>query len=76
MQKLSKKVAAIRAVIRDTVGFAPYERRIVEVLKGGVSNPQKRAYKYAKARLGTHLRAKRKVREMEDVVARATIKRK
>jgi hypothetical protein len=43
----------------------------MEVLKGGGSNPQKRAYKYAKQRLGAHVRAKRKVAEMDAVIARA-----
>jgi len=61
----------VRSVVRDTVGFTTYERRIMEMLKGGGSNPQKRAYKYAKQRLGAHLRAKRKVAEMDGVLARA-----
>lgn len=41
----------------------------MELLKSGGSNPQKRAYKYAKNRLGAHTRAKRKVREMEDILS-------
>src|SRR5262245_40864782 len=40
-QKLGQKVALIREVVRDVVGYAPYERRIMELLKGGGSNPQK-----------------------------------
>lgn len=76
MQKSGKKTAVIRSVIAETVGLAPFERRIVEVLKGGGSNPQKRAYKFAKNRLGAHTRAKRKVKEMEDVISRAALKRK
>jgi len=56
-------------VIREIAGYAPYERRIMEILKGGGNNPQKRAWKFAKNRLGTHRRAKRKVTEMGEVVA-------
>jgi len=72
--KRSDRVSAIRSVIRDTVGFTSYERRIMEVLKGGGNNPQKRAYKFAKNRLGAHTRAKRKVKELEDAIARAAVK--
>ncbi len=76
LRKLTDRVKVVRSVIRDTVGFAPYERRIMEIIKGGGNNPQKRAYKFAKNRLGAHLRAKRKVKEMEDAIARSNLKRK
>mmetsp|Transcript_25358 Transcript_25358/g.41313 ORF Transcript_25358/g.41313 Transcript_25358/m.41313 type:complete len:170 (-) Transcript_25358:1162-1671(-) len=45
------------SVIQETVGWAPYEKRIMELIKSG--NPKK-ALKFAKKRLGTHKRAKRK----------------
>lgn len=67
---LSKRVKAVRQVVRDTVGFTAYERRIQEILKGGGNNPQKRAYKYAKMKLGAHVRAKRKVAEMQDALSK------
>ena len=73
---LSQKVKSVRAVIRETVGFAPYERRVMEILKGGGNNPQKRAYKYSKMKLGAHVRAKRKVKEMEDALAKSSLKAK
>jgi len=68
--KLGRRVALIREVIRDIAGYAPYERRIMELLKGGGNNPQKRAAKFAKARLGTHIRAKRKVGEMATAISK------
>lgn len=43
----------------------------MEILRGGGNNPTKRAWKFAKRRLGTHIRAKRKVVEMGDVIASA-----
>jgi len=37
--------------------------------RGGGNNPTKRAWRFAKKRLGTHIRAKRKVSEMDRVIA-------
>jgi large subunit ribosomal protein L36e len=64
-------VKLIRSVVREVTGYAPYEKRIMEILKGGGSNPTKRAWRFAKKRLGSHIRAKRKVVEMGDVIANA-----
>jgi large subunit ribosomal protein L36e len=46
-------------------GFAPYERRALELLKVG---KDKRARKFTKKRLGTMLRAKRKIEELNNVL--------
>lgn len=64
----SPRVKLIRQVIRKVAGYAPYEKRIVEILKSGGSNPTKRAWRFAKRRLGTHVRAKAKVAEMNAVI--------
>jgi len=61
---LGEKAKIVRGIIREVAGWAPYERRIMEILKGGGSNPTKRAWRFAKNRLGTHVRAKKKVAEM------------
>jgi len=45
------------SVIRGTVGFAPYEKRIMELIR---LDKAKKALKFAKKRLGTHERAKKK----------------
>jgi len=66
--RLGEKLKLIRGVVREVVGWAPYEKRIMEILKGGGNNPNKRAWRFAKKRLGTHRRAKRKVTEMADVI--------
>jgi len=55
----------IRSLIREVAGFAPYEKRITELLKVG---KDKRALKVAKRKLGTHKRAKRKREEMSSVL--------
>ncbi|KAL0304276.1 UNVERIFIED_CONTAM: 60S ribosomal protein L36-2 [Sesamum radiatum] len=59
--KTSKRVHFARSLIREVAGFAPYEKRITELLKVG---KDKRALKVAKRKLGTHKRAKRKREEM------------
>ncbi|KAK0590651.1 hypothetical protein LWI29_029987 [Acer saccharum] len=63
--KTSKRIHFVRNVIREVVGFAPYERRITEFLKVG---KDKRALKVAKRKLGNHKRAKKKHEEMSNVL--------
>lgn len=55
----------MRNLIREVAGFAPYEKRITELLKVG---KDKRALKVAKRKLGTHKRAKKKREEMSNVL--------
>ncbi|KAG9301319.1 hypothetical protein G9A89_004071 [Geosiphon pyriformis] len=64
--KLSHRVKFVRDVIREVAGFAPYERRVMELLK---NSKDKRARKLAKKRLGTFVRAKRKVEELSNIIA-------
>ncbi|KAJ8642882.1 hypothetical protein MRB53_004630 [Persea americana] len=63
--KTSKRVHFVKTIIREVAGFAPYERRITELLKVG---KDKRALKLAKRKLGTHKRAKKKREEMSNVL--------
>merc|ERR1712194_577505 len=65
----SVKVALVRDVIRETAGFAPYERRVMELIKIGTAQSLKRSLKYAKKRLGTHKRGKKCREEMEKAIA-------
>jgi hypothetical protein len=50
---IPKRVQFTRDIIREVMGFAPYERRAMEVLKLG---KEKRAQRFCKKRLGTHQR--------------------
>ncbi|KAJ4956112.1 hypothetical protein NE237_012895 [Protea cynaroides] len=63
--KTSKRVHFVKNLIREVAGFAPYEKRITELLKVG---KDKRALKVAKRKLGTHKRAKKKREEMSNVL--------
>jgi large subunit ribosomal protein L36e len=65
---LGKRTSFVRNLIKEVVGFAPYEKRVMELLKTGLGKDAKKALKLTKHRLGTHLRAKRKIRELEDAI--------
>lgn len=60
--------------MKEVAGFAPYERRIIELIKIGSAATLKRSLKFAKARLGTHRRGKAKREEL--IQAYQNIKRK
>ncbi|KAL1972384.1 hypothetical protein VTN31DRAFT_6798 [Thermomyces dupontii] len=64
--RLSRRTAFVRDIIKEVAGLAPYERRVVELLR---NSQDKRARKLAKKRLGTIGRAKRKVDEMQKIIA-------
>ncbi|KAK9207370.1 hypothetical protein WN943_017655 [Citrus x changshan-huyou] len=68
--KTSKRVHFVKNLIREVAGFAPYERRITELLKVG---KDKRALKVAKRKLGTHKRAKKKREEMSNALRKMRI---
>ncbi|PGH30401.1 60S ribosomal protein L36 [[Emmonsia] crescens] len=65
---LSRRTKFVRDIVKEVAGLAPYERRVVELLRNA---QDKRARKLAKKRLGTFGRAKRKVDEMQEVIAEA-----
>eukprot|EP00042_Codosiga_hollandica_P002765 m.12325 g.12325 ORF g.12325 m.12325 type:complete len:109 (+) comp17407_c0_seq1:207-533(+) len=64
--KQNARVKMIRDVIREVAGFAPYEKRAMELLR---VDKDKRALKFIKARLGTHTRGKRKREEIREVIS-------
>ncbi|KAL6781322.1 RPL36 [Auxenochlorella protothecoides x Auxenochlorella symbiontica] len=63
--RASKRVKFVRDIIKEVAGQAPYEKRVMELLKVG---KDKRALKLCKRKLGTHLRAKRKREEMSTLL--------
>jgi len=71
--RLSKRIKMVREVVRDVVGYAPYEKRLVELLRVG---RDKRALKVAKKKLGTHKRGKAKREEMGAVLRAQSAKKK
>merc|ERR1712226_399795 len=63
--KKTKKSAFVHDVIREVVGYTAYERRCIELLR---ISKDKRALKFCKKRLGSHVAAKRKREEMQNVI--------
>mmetsp|Transcript_450 Transcript_450/g.392 ORF Transcript_450/g.392 Transcript_450/m.392 type:complete len:108 (-) Transcript_450:704-1027(-) len=64
----SKRNELVREVVREVAGFAPYERRMIELLKIGSAATNKRSLKLAKKRLGTHKRGLKKRSQMDQAV--------
>ncbi|EIM88330.1 ribosomal protein L36e [Stereum hirsutum FP-91666 SS1] len=61
----STKTKFVRSVVREVVGFSPYERRVMELLR---NSKDKKARKLTKKRLGTLLRSKRKLEELSTII--------
>ena len=66
LQALGKRVSLCREIAREAAGLSPYERRILDMIKTGGSAADKRIYKFAKRRLGSHKRA---IHKREDIKA-------
>lgn len=61
----SNRTKFVRSIVREVAGLAPYERRLIELIRNA---GEKRARKVAKKRLGTFGRAKAKVEEMNEII--------
>ena len=67
VQTASKRTLLCREIAREVVGLSPYERRILDMIKTGGSSADKRVYKFAKRRLGSHKRALAKREDIKEV---------
>mmetsp|Transcript_23423 Transcript_23423/g.55463 ORF Transcript_23423/g.55463 Transcript_23423/m.55463 type:complete len:125 (+) Transcript_23423:62-436(+) len=69
--KKSDRVSLVKNIISEVTGLSPYEKRLLDILKAGAGNPEKRMYKFAKKRLGTHRRALKKREQIKAYWAKA-----
>ena len=67
--KSHTRVKFVRQVIAEVAGLAPYERKMIEMIKTGIPQKEKRAVKLARAKLGGLKRAQRKRDNMLSVIA-------
>jgi len=67
-----KRNKFVRDVIHEVAGWAPYERRAMDLLK---LDKRRTARSLLKRRLGTHSRAMRKLGKLEDVVQREALQK-
>ena len=67
--KIHPRVAAVRAVVNEISGLAPYERKMLEMIRTGVQRKEKNAVKLARKRLGSQRRANAKRDQMVAVIA-------
>ena len=58
--RLHPRVAAVRSIVSEICGLAPYERKMMEMIKTGNQKKEKASVKLARKRLGSQRRANRK----------------
>ena len=51
LQRLSARTKAVRDLVSEVVGFAPYEKRLLDMLKTGGVGAEKKMYKMSKRRV-------------------------
>jgi len=68
--RISRRTKLVRELIGEVAGLSPYEKRLLDVLKTGGTGSEKRMYKFAKRRLGTHRRALKKREQIKEVYGR------
>merc|ERR1712227_642218 len=59
-----ERVNLIAKTIKSVAGFAPYEKRAIEMYKVGNTKLDKRANRFLKKRLGSIKRSKKKTEEL------------
>ena len=70
LKTATKRTLLCREIAREVAGLSPYERRILDMIKTGGSAADKRIYKFAKKRLGSHKRALAKREDIKEVNAK------
>jgi len=69
IQAIGKRTKLCRDIAREVAGLKPYERRILDMIKTGGASADKRVYKFAKKRIGSHKRAVAKREDIKEINA-------
>merc|ERR1712196_383919 len=64
---LKERAKMVMQVVKSVSGFAPYEKRAMEMFKVGNTKMDKRANKFLKRRLGSIKRAKNKSQLLQEL---------
>ena len=64
----------VRELVGEVVGLSPYEKKLLDMLKTGGASAEKRMYKFAKRKLGTHKRATKKREMIKDIYGKMRAK--
>ena len=56
--RLHPRVQAVREVVQEVCGLAPFQKKMVEMIKTGIAVKEKKAVKLARKRVGALKRAK------------------
>ena len=59
----------VREIIREVCGLAPYEKKMMELIRTDERSKEKKAVKLARARLGSQRRAMKKREEITKLIA-------
>ena len=66
--RISKRTTLVRSIVREVAGFSPFEKKMLEMLRTGLANVEKKSVKQARAKFGTHRRALAKRDELADYI--------
>merc|ERR1711879_990123 len=64
---LGVRAKLVQSIVKSVSGFAPYEKRAMEMFKVGNTKMDKRANKFLKKRLGSIKRAKNKSQLLQEL---------
>lgn len=74
--RTSNRVRQIRQLMTSVADLSFFEKRILEMLKSGVTKVEKRAFKLLKKRLGSRSRAMKKEEKLRNIIKNLAAKKK
>merc|ERR1711920_509296 len=57
--RIHPRVRAVREIVQEVCGLAPFQKKMIEMIRTGVAIKEKKAVKHARQRVGQHKRAGR-----------------